>query len=77
MSAHLILAIIAMQKSLKITHDWLLRCIHRFDTTTPLYGYEQTLLPIVQGSVYRDLRTESAEFIAAQQRPATLLAGLP
>jgi len=64
------------KKSLKITHDWLLRCIHRFDTTTPLYGYEQTLLPIVQGSVYRDLRTESAEFIAAQQRPANAIGGL-
>ncbi|HOU47006.1 MAG TPA: tRNA guanosine(34) transglycosylase Tgt [Chitinophagales bacterium] len=64
------------KKSLKITHDWLLRCIHQFDTTQPLYGYEQTLLPIVQGSVYKDLRTESAEFIAAQQRPANAIGGL-
>lgn len=64
------------KKSLKITHDWLLRCIHRFDTTQPLYGYEQTLLPIVQGSIYKDLRTESAEFIAAQQRPANAIGGL-
>ena len=64
------------KKSLKITQDWLLRCIHRFDTTQPLYGYEQTLMPIVQGSVYKDLRTESAEFIAAQQRPANAIGGL-
>jgi len=64
------------KKSLKITHDWLLRCIQRFDHTTPLYGYEQTLIPIVQGSVYKDLRTESAEFIAAQNRAANAIGGL-
>lgn len=64
------------KNSLKITHDWLLKCIQRFDTTTPLYGYEQTLIPIVQGSVYKDLRMESAEFIAAQNRPANAIGGL-
>ncbi|HMV14571.1 MAG TPA: tRNA guanosine(34) transglycosylase Tgt [Chitinophagales bacterium] len=64
------------KKSLKITHDWLQRCIHRFDTTKPLYGYEQTLIPIVQGSVYTDLRKESAAFIAAQNRPANAIGGL-
>ncbi len=64
------------KKSLKITHDWLQRCIQRFDTTEPLYGYEQTLIPIVQGSVYKDLRTESAEFISAQNRPANAIGGL-
>lgn len=63
-------------KSLKITHDWLQRCIRRFDSTDPLYGFEQTLIPIVQGSVYKDLRTESAEFIAAQNRPANAIGGL-
>ena len=55
------------KNSLRITHDWLQKCIYRFDTTESLYGYEQTLIPIVQGSVYKDLRTESAEFIAAQK----------
>ena len=64
------------KKSLKITHDWLLRCILRFDNTTPLYGYEQTMIPIVQGSVYKDLRIESAEFIASQNRPANAIGGL-
>jgi queuine tRNA-ribosyltransferase len=64
------------KKSLNITHDWLLRCINRFDTTTPHYGFEQTLIPIVQGSVYKDLRIESAEFIAAQNRPANAIGGL-
>ncbi len=64
------------KKSLKITHDWLLRCIQRFDTTKPLYGYEQTMIPIVQGSTYTDLRTESAEFISKQDRPANAIGGL-
>ena len=64
------------KNSLRITHDWLQKCIHRFDTTESLYGYEQTLIPIVQGSVYKDLRTESAEFIAAQNRPANAIGGL-
>ena len=64
------------KKSLKITHDWLLRCFQRLDTTEPLYGYEQTLIPIVQGSVYKDLRKESAEFVAAQNRPANAIGGL-
>ncbi len=64
------------KKSLKITHDWLMRCIQRFDSTEPLYGFEQTLLPIVQGSVYKDLRIESAEFIATQNRPANAIGGL-
>jgi queuine tRNA-ribosyltransferase len=64
------------KKSLKITHDWLKRCIERFDSTESLYGYEQTLLPIVQGSVYKDLRKESAEFIASCDRPANAIGGL-
>ena len=64
------------KKSLKITHDWLQRCIQRFDTTEPIYGFEQTLLPIVQGSVYKDLRTESAEYITIQNRAANAIGGL-
>lgn len=64
------------KKSLNITHDWLQKCIQRFDTTNALYGYEQTLIPIVQGSVYKDLRTVSAEFIASQNRPANAIGGL-
>lgn len=62
--------------SMKLTHDWLLRCINRFDTTAPGYGYTQALFPIVQGSVYADLRKQSAEFIAAQQQPGNAIGGL-
>ncbi len=62
--------------SMHLTHRWLDRCIKRFDETEPKYGHEQTLLPIVQGSVYPDLRKESAEFIASRGRPANAIGGL-
>lgn len=64
------------RKSMKITHDWLARCAVRIRSTQPLYGYEQTLFPIVQGSTYPDLRKESAEFIAAQDLPGNAIGGL-
>lgn len=64
------------KKSLVITHQWLQRCIKRIDSTQPLYGYGQTLFPIVQGSVYRDLRIQSAEFIAAQNQQGNAIGGL-
>jgi queuine tRNA-ribosyltransferase len=64
------------RKSMEMTHRWLTRCIERFDSTEPLYGYYQTLFPIVQGSTYADLRTKSAEFIAAQNRPGNAIGGL-
>jgi len=62
--------------SMHMTHRWLKRCIAQFDATEGLYGYEQTLYPIVQGSVYRDLRIQSAEFIAEQNRPGNAIGGL-
>lgn len=64
------------KKSLVITHQWLQRCIKRIESTEPLYGYEQTLFPIVQGSVYKDLRIQSAEFIAAQNQHGNAIGGL-
>ena len=51
------------KKSMGITHRWLDRCINRFSETSPKYDYDQTLFPIVQGSTFRDLRKESAEYI--------------
>jgi queuine tRNA-ribosyltransferase len=64
------------KRSLKITHDWLKRCVKRFHGTSPLYGYNQTLFPIVQGSVYPDLRKQSAEFIAEQNQEGNAIGGL-
>lgn len=64
------------KKSMQMTHRWLKRCCDHFDSTDPLYGYNQTLLPIVQGSVYKDLRIESAETIASFGREANAIGGL-
>ncbi|TYZ05943.1 tRNA guanosine(34) transglycosylase Tgt [Hymenobacter lutimineralis] len=63
-------------RSLDMTHRWLQRCIARFDSTEGLYGYQQTLFPIVQGSTFKDLRVRSAEFIAAQGREGNAIGGL-
>ena len=52
------------KNSIDLTHRWLQRCVDQFKSTEPLYGYEQTLFPIVQGSTYPDLRKISAEKIA-------------
>lgn len=64
------------KKSLGLTHRWLDRCIARFRQTQPLYGYEQSLFPIVQGCTYRDLRRESAEFVAEKQADGNAIGGL-
>lgn len=64
------------KNSLALTHQWLKRCVDRISTTEPHYGYEQVLFPIVQGSVYKDLREQSAEFIASQNQPGNAIGGL-
>ncbi|WP_151089434.1 tRNA guanosine(34) transglycosylase Tgt [Hymenobacter baengnokdamensis] len=64
------------RRSLDMTHRWLTRCIQRLDTTEPLYGYEQNLFPIVQGSTFKDLRRQSAEFVAGQGRAGNAIGGL-
>jgi queuine tRNA-ribosyltransferase len=64
------------RKSMEMTHRWLKRCIQRFDNTAPVYGFDQTLAPIVQGSTYPELRKISAEFIAAQDREINAIGGL-
>jgi len=62
--------------SMQLTHKWLKRCVDRIHSTEPKYGYEQVLFPIVQGSVYKDLREQSAEFIASQNQPGNAIGGL-
>jgi len=64
------------KKSMEMTHRWLKRCIDRFDSTEGKYGFSQTLFPIVQGSTYKDLRIQSAEFIAEQNRDGNAIGGL-
>ena len=64
------------KKSMHMTHRWLKRCCDRFDNTEGKYGYDQTLFPIVQGSVYKDLRRQSAEHIASFERDGNAIGGL-
>ena len=64
------------KRSMHMTHRWLKRCCERFDTTESLYGFDQTLFPIVQGSVYKDLRAQSAEKIASFNREGNAIGGL-
>ena len=64
------------KKSMELTHRWLERGVKHFDATEPKYGYSQTYFPIVQGCVYPDLRRQSAEFIASQNREGNAIGGL-
>ena len=62
--------------SMERTHRWLTRCIAADQELPQLYDYPQTLFPIVQGSVYTDLRKASAHFIAVQEAPGNAIGGL-
>jgi queuine tRNA-ribosyltransferase len=62
--------------SLTLTHNWLDRCIKRFNERPPLYGYEQSLFPIVQGCTFKDLRQESAKFVADKGCDGNAIGGL-
>ena len=64
------------RKSLDLTHNWLKRCMRRFHETTPKYGYSQSLFPIVQGCVYKDLRRESAQFVTEFDADGYAIGGL-
>ncbi|NOU46756.1 MAG: tRNA guanosine(34) transglycosylase Tgt [Bacteroidales bacterium] len=63
-------------KSLTITNHWLDRCFEHLQKVTPLYGYQQSLFPIVQGSTFRDLRAQSAEFVASKGADGNAIGGL-
>jgi queuine tRNA-ribosyltransferase len=63
-------------KSLDITNQWLNRCFNRMNETAPLYGHHQSLFPIIQGSVFSDLRKKSAEFAASKEADGNAIGGL-
>lgn len=64
------------KKSLEMTQSWLERYLKRFDETEPLYGYSQTVFPIVQGCVYPDLRKRAVEHVVDQNREGYAIGGL-
>ncbi|CAL2065055.1 tRNA guanosine(34) transglycosylase Tgt [Tenacibaculum sp. 190524A05c] len=64
------------KNSMHMTHRWLKRCIEHLGKVPPKYGYDQTFFPIVQGSTYKDLRKQSAEFIASVEAEGNAIGGL-
>ncbi len=64
------------QNSMELTHRWLVRCRDHFETSTSFYGFSQSLFPIVQGSVYPELRKKSAEFISSFSFDGYAIGGL-
>jgi len=64
------------QKSMELTHRWLDRCLNRFQSTAPRYGYTQHLFPIVQGGTFKDLRKESCEYITSKNAAGNAIGGL-
>ncbi|WP_310557128.1 tRNA guanosine(34) transglycosylase Tgt [Flavobacterium sp.] len=64
------------QRSMHMTHRWLDRCINHLDKLPYKYGFEQTFFPIVQGSTYKDLRMQSAEYIANSNQKGNAIGGL-
>lgn len=64
------------KKSLALTQRWLDRCLKQFDNTKPLYGYDQTLFPIVQGCTFKDLRQDAAKHVADKGADGNAIGGL-
>lgn len=64
------------EKSLRLTQRWLKRGWKRFNETSPRYGHSQAFFPIVQGCVYKDLRTDSAKFVADLGAEGNAIGGL-
>ena len=64
------------QRSMHMTHRWLDRCINHLEKLPTKYGFDQTFMPIVQGSTYKDLRIQSAEYIANSNQKANAIGGL-
>ena len=64
------------KRSMHMTHRWLDRCINHHENTPFIYDYKQTLFPIVQGSTYKDLRKQSAEYIASKGAEGNAIGGL-
>lgn len=64
------------EKSMRLTHRWLDRCLERFNGTEDKYGYTQNLFPIVQGGIYPELRKISCEYVAEKDAAGNAIGGL-
>lgn len=64
------------ENSMHLTHRWLDRCFHHFDSGADRYGYTQNLFPIVQGSVYPDLRKASCDYVTGKEATGNAIGGL-
>jgi len=64
------------QRSMHMTHRWLDRCVSHLEKVPTKYGYDQAFFPIVQGSTYKDLRRQSAEYIANSNQVGNAIGGL-
>lgn len=64
------------KEAMERTNRWLDRCVQQFYATEPLYGYKQSLFPIVQGCTFKDLRIQSAEFVASKNCDGNAIGGL-
>jgi queuine tRNA-ribosyltransferase len=64
------------EKSMRLTHRWLDRCLDRFNRTEGRYGYTQNLFPIVQGGIFPDLRKASCDYIAGKDAVGNAIGGL-
>ncbi|MEM7036036.1 MAG: tRNA guanosine(34) transglycosylase Tgt, partial [Bacteroidota bacterium] len=65
-----------VENSMHLTHRWAERCKRRWLETEPLYGHHQSLFPIIQGSGFKDLRAQSAEYIAGMEMEGNAIGGL-
>ena len=64
------------QKSNELTIRWAGRCKNEFDRSTPLYGHSQALFGIVQGSIYPEIREQSARSLAGMDFDGYAIGGL-
>ena len=64
------------KRSMQMTHRWLDRCVKHLNIIPCKYDYSQSFFPIVQGSVYKDLRKQSAEYVANTNAEGNAIGGL-
>jgi len=64
------------KESMELTHRWLKRGIKHFNNTKPIYGHNQSFIPIIQGSTYKDLRIKSSETVTSLNMDGYAIGGL-